>query len=158
MISTSRWGQYWEPMWGQSPAPKHIVHVLPDATYDPLRRGGHASASGHDGQGVTEEQGHPSPGPQHSTIRTDMPSRIVTTTYRYKRPPRKRKAVPLEGAAIVRSGRKREESSKPAAHPAPANDDGAPAPRPASAKTSAIVTSQRTIRWLMPGFAAGGLR
>ena len=26
-----------------------------------------------------------------------MPSRIVTTTYRYKRPPRKRQAVPLEG-------------------------------------------------------------
>ena len=30
-----------------------------------------------------------------------MPSRIVTSTYRYKRPPRKRKAVPLEGPAIV---------------------------------------------------------
>ena len=30
-----------------------------------------------------------------------MPARIVTTTYRYKRPPRKRKAVPLEGPAIV---------------------------------------------------------
>jgi hypothetical protein len=33
-----------------------------------------------------------------------MPSRIVTSTYRYKRPPRKRKAVPLEGPAIVRRG------------------------------------------------------
>jgi hypothetical protein len=30
-----------------------------------------------------------------------MPARIVTSTYRYKRPPRKRKAVPLEGPAIV---------------------------------------------------------
>ena len=30
-----------------------------------------------------------------------MPNRIVTSTYRYKRPPRKRKAVPLEGPAIV---------------------------------------------------------
>jgi hypothetical protein len=30
-----------------------------------------------------------------------MPARIVTATYRYKRPPRKRKAVPLEGSAIV---------------------------------------------------------
>ena len=29
-------------------------------------------------------------------------ARIVTSTYRYKRPPRKRKAVPLEGPAIVR--------------------------------------------------------
>ena len=34
-----------------------------------------------------------------------MPSRIVTSTYRYKRPPRNRKAVPLEGPAIVRPGR-----------------------------------------------------
>ena len=32
---------------------------------------------------------------------TDLPSRIVTTTYRYKRPPRKRKAVTIEGPAIV---------------------------------------------------------
>ena len=31
-------------------------------------------------------------------------ARIVTSTYRYKRPPRKRKAVPLEGPAIVRKG------------------------------------------------------
>jgi hypothetical protein len=30
-----------------------------------------------------------------------MPARIVTSTYRYKRPPRKRKAVPLEVPAIV---------------------------------------------------------
>jgi hypothetical protein len=47
-----------------------------------------------------------------------MPTRIVTSTYRYKRPPQKRKAVPLEGPAIVRRG----EGSKPAT-PAPANDD-----------------------------------
>ena len=32
-----------------------------------------------------------------------MPSRIVTTTYRYKRPP-PRKPVPLTGPAIVRRG------------------------------------------------------
>ena len=31
-----------------------------------------------------------------------MPSAIVTTTYRYKRPPRKRKAALLEGPAIVK--------------------------------------------------------
>ena len=28
-------------------------------------------------------------------------TRIVTTTYRYKRPPRKRKAVEIEGPAVV---------------------------------------------------------
>jgi len=33
-----------------------------------------------------------------------MPSAIVTSTYRYKCPPRKRKATPLEGPAIVRRG------------------------------------------------------
>ena len=57
-----------------------------------------------------------------------MPARIVTSTYRYKRPPRKRKAVPLEGPAIVRKG-----TAKPETPPAPANDDRKPA----------IVTSTR---------------
>ena len=49
-------------------------------------------------------------------------ARIVTSTYRYKRPPRKRKAVPLEGPAIVRKG-----AAKPETTPAPANDDRKPA-------------------------------
>jgi hypothetical protein len=39
-----------------------------------------------------------------------------------KRPPRKRKAVPLEGPAIVRKG-----AAKPETPPAPANDDRKPA-------------------------------
>ena len=51
----------------------------------------------------------------------------MPTHYRYKRPPRKRKAVPLEGSAIVRKG-----AAKPAT-PAPANDD----------RKSAIVTAKR---------------
>ena len=41
----------------------------------------------------------------------------VPTTYHYKRPPRKRKAVALEVLAIV-TRKKREEVSKPATHPA----------------------------------------
>ena len=49
-------------------------------------------------------------------------TRIVTSTYRYKRPPRKRKAVPLQVPAIVRSG----PGSKPATQ-TPANDDRKPA-------------------------------
>ena len=46
-----------------------------------------------------------------------MPSRIVTSTYRYKRPPRKRKAVPLEGPAIVtkRAASPQASAPKPAA-------------------------------------------
>ena len=57
-----------------------------------------------------------------------MPSRIVTSTYRYKRPPRKRKPVPLEVPAIVRKG-----AAKPKTTPAPANND----------RKSAIVTAKR---------------
>ena len=54
-------------------------------------------------------------------------TRIVTSTYRYKRPPRKRKAATLAGSAIVWKG-----AAKPAT-PAPANDD----------QKSAIVTARR---------------
>jgi hypothetical protein len=53
-----------------------------------------------------------------------MPTRIVTYAHRYKRPPRKKKAVPLQVPAIVRSGRKRGDVPKSA--PA-ANDDRKPA-------------------------------
>ena len=74
-----------------------------------------------------------------------MPSRIVTSTYRYKRPSRKRKAVPLEVPAIVRKG-----TAKPETPPAPANDDRKPAssePAPLApandARKSAIVTAKR---------------
>jgi hypothetical protein len=41
-------------------------------------------------------------------------SRIVTTTYRYKRPPRKRKA---QGPAIVRRGVKAENDNRPEPEP-----------------------------------------
>jgi hypothetical protein len=36
-----------------------------------------------------------------------MPARIVTSTYRYKRPPLKGKAVPLTGPAIIGGKRSR---------------------------------------------------
>ena len=39
-------------------------------------------------------------------------SRIVTSTYRYKRPPRKREVVPLEGPAIVRKGAAKSETAE----------------------------------------------
>ena len=51
-----------------------------------------------------------------------MSARIVTSTYRYKSPPRKRKSVPLTGPAIVRRG-----TVKPETPLAPANDDRRPA-------------------------------
>jgi hypothetical protein len=55
-------------------------------------------------------------------------TRIVTTHHRYKRPPRKRKAVPLAGPSVVRSS----QASKPAP-PAPTSDD----------RKSVIVTAKR---------------
>ena len=53
-----------------------------------------------------------------------MPSAIVTSTYRYKRPPRKRKVAPLEGPAIVG---KRAPSSQHASAPQPPAKDRRPA-------------------------------
>ena len=74
------------------------------ATSVPLRRGGHASASARTaGSDRAEDAGPPSPSPQHDQ-QDRHDHRIVTSTYRYKRPPRKRKVVPLEGPAIVRKG------------------------------------------------------
>ena len=81
---------------------------------------------------MPKDAGPPSPGPQHDHQDHHAP-RIVTSTYRYKRPPRKRKPVPLEGPAIVA---KRAPLRQPASAPkpaAPANDD----------RKSAIVTVKR---------------
>ena len=75
-----------------------------------------------------------------------MPSRIVTTNYRYKRPPRKRKAVALEVPAIVRKrgradavvtpDRVKEPTSSNGNHPdASTSADDSP--------TTAIVTARR---------------
>jgi hypothetical protein len=50
-----------------------------------------------------------------------MPSRIVTSIYRYKRPLR-RNAVPLEGPAIVGKRLTRSQQASAPKPPAPAND------------------------------------
>ncbi len=62
-------------------------------------------------------------------------SAIVTSTYRYKRPPRKRNAVALEVPAIVR--RKRSDDTTDKAH------QTAPAPPANEARKSAITTNKR---------------
>jgi hypothetical protein len=70
-----------------------------------------------------------------------MPARIVTSTYRYKRPPRKKKPVLLEVPGIVRGSRQREKVSHDAIPPEPANDDRQSAETPSGhAVKSAIVT------------------
>ena len=70
---------------------------------------------------------------------------IITTHYRYKRPPRKRKAVALEAPAIVRKRGRAEAVVPPhtVEEPAPGNDNrpmAEPAPR---GTKSAIVTVRR---------------
>jgi hypothetical protein len=64
-------------------------------------------------------------------------ARIVTTQYRYKRPPKKRKPVPLNGPAITTVKRVHDERHKPNPPP-PANDDEKPPPK----QPAAIVTSR----------------
>ncbi len=69
--------------------------------------------------------------PKAATSETTMPGAIITSTYRYKRPPRKRKAVPLEGPAIVAPRSKVASASVPRGGK-PSNDnhlDPEPAPR-----------------------------
>lgn len=63
-------------------------------------------------------------------------ARIVTTQYRYKRPPKKRKSVTLTGPAITTVKRTRAKRKKPSPPP-PANDDEKPPP-----KQPAIVTTR----------------
>ena len=83
-------------------------------------------------------------------------TRIVTSTYRYKRPPRKRKAVPLEGPAIVSTKSSRRPVWEKAAAEAAPVPEGAvqpstlreaervPAPPPANDdRKPAIVTAKR---------------
>ena len=83
---------------------------------------------------MPKDAGPPSPGPQHDQQATMTDTRIVTSTYRYKRPPRKRKAVPLEGPAIVRG----------AAKPGDDNHRRPPAPlHHRWDRKSAIVTAKR---------------
>jgi hypothetical protein len=61
-------------------------------------------------------------------------TRIVTTTYRPRRPARKRKPVALAGPVVVRASKRREPE------PEPANDDAPAKPAPGAAKP-AIATS-----------------
>ena len=65
--------------------------------------------------------------------------RIVTTTYRYKRPTKKRKAVAREGSAVVTTATSPRRKPAPDA-PSPANNDAPAKPAPAAAKP-AIATS-----------------
>jgi hypothetical protein len=79
-------------------------------------------------------------------------TRIVTTTYRYKPPPRKRKAVPLAAPAVVMPKRKRvlstegkklEPTSTIVQKAKPCNDNRPdPAPHDNDVAKSAIVTAR----------------
>jgi hypothetical protein len=83
---------------------------------------------------------------------------IVRSTYRYKRPPKRKKAVLLEVPAVVTISKKTrrrvpDEAKAAPAESTPANNDRRPAivrtkqpkpaPAPAAARPSAIVTARR---------------
>jgi hypothetical protein len=90
-------------------------------------------------------------------------TRIVTTAYRPKRPPKKRKAVAIAGPVIVRKAKatkgvhtadtpkpgqavkvsSREDTGQRWAPPPAANDGGKPEPLPIGGKKSALVTARR---------------
>jgi hypothetical protein len=97
-------------------------------------------------------------------------ARIVTYAHRYKRPPRRKKAVALEGPAIIRAAdpakahkrattvrqsdevtagaEKRKTSEIPQVERPPANDDRMPVePSTLRASKSALVTSRRRSRF-----------
>jgi hypothetical protein len=76
-------------------------------------------------------------------------TRIVTTAYRPKRPPKKRKAVAIAGPVVVRRVAKADQFPSPGKRSAPelllsssppANDDRKPATLPTAGKRGAIVT------------------
>jgi hypothetical protein len=66
-------------------------------------------------------------------------TRIVTTHYRYKRPPRKRKAVALDAPALVRKSESRDSRS--------ADDVDIAAPSTNDDRKPAIVTIKRKSRF-----------
>jgi hypothetical protein len=71
-------------------------------------------------------------------------TRIVTTTYRYKRPPRKRKPVAIEVPMVVKAAdpAKTRRVAKPDST-ARNDTDAAPAPPATDDRTSRIVTTRR---------------
>jgi hypothetical protein len=77
-------------------------------------------------------------------------TRIVSYVHRYKRPPRKRKAVALEVPAVVTTrsvgGRQTpppvDDEPEPA-DPSPANDDSPTEPPPPAAKSAIVSTTSR---------------
>jgi hypothetical protein len=75
-------------------------------------------------------------------------TRIVRTTYRYRRPPRKRQAVALEVPAVVKAADPARASKQGrGSPPAPANDGRTPTPPLAAEKKPAIVSIRRRGRF-----------
>jgi hypothetical protein len=75
---------------------------------------------------------------------------IVTTHYRYKRPPRKRQAVALEVPAVVKAAepakalrRGVNPSDRPTGSPVTPSDDASASAPPTNGRKSAIVTIRR---------------
>jgi hypothetical protein len=75
-------------------------------------------------------------------------TRIVRTTYRYKRPPRRKKPVALEVPAVVKAADPARASKQGrGSPPAPANDGRTPTPLAAADKNPAIVSIRQRGRF-----------
>jgi hypothetical protein len=77
-------------------------------------------------------------------------ARIVTTTYRYRRPPRRKKPVALGVPAVVRAAdpakeqkRASRQGREPQPTPEPSNNDPKPAPPTAAEPKPTVVTIRR---------------
>jgi hypothetical protein len=80
-------------------------------------------------------------------------SMIVTTHYRYKRPPKKRKAIALDVPAVVRKRSRVDAAAPPPdeaepAAPSPAHDDSPTPPPPAAKSAIAASISRKRTRFL----------
>src|SRR4051794_31520555 len=96
---------------------RRFVLSLCRTTFVPLRRGGHASASTRWGTDRAGDAGRPVSQPAARSPRPQtMPSAIVTTSYRYKRPPPKKRRIVLTGSAIV-TPKRRVEAQTSASEP-----------------------------------------
>jgi hypothetical protein len=94
-----------------------------------------------------------------NTRHGQLTSAIITTHYRYKRPPRKRKPVALEAPAGVRKRGRADAAVPPTdepepATPSPANDDSRPPPAPAAKSAIATSISRKRTKFLRTEQAA----
>jgi hypothetical protein len=77
----------------------------------------------------------------------ELPRRIITSTYRYKRPPKRKAPVVLPDSVVVTANRRRLRGEKAAAEP---KDPIATAPAKAERKPAVVTTTTSKKRLKLP--------